>query len=154
MMIKYKTGDATDPGGSGVKIIVHCCNDIGKWGAGFVLALSRKWKAPEHRYRKLFRSKHKPQLGEVQFVSVGNDIIVANLIGQVGVRSRENAHPVRYDAIRLGMEAVAQYARVHGGSVHMPRIGCGLGGASWSNIEPIILDSLVGLRVYVYDLPR
>jgi O-acetyl-ADP-ribose deacetylase (regulator of RNase III) len=42
--IFYMTGDATAPVGEGQKLIVHVCNDIGAWGAGFVLALSKRWK--------------------------------------------------------------------------------------------------------------
>lgn len=47
MEILYIKGDATAPIGSGVKVITHICNDIGGWGKGFVLALSKKWKMPE-----------------------------------------------------------------------------------------------------------
>lgn len=52
MQIQYITGDATDPTGGGNKIIAHVCNDIGAWGAGFVLAISRRWPQPEAEYRK------------------------------------------------------------------------------------------------------
>ncbi|GGJ45802.1 hypothetical protein GCM10010121_066360 [Streptomyces brasiliensis] len=41
--IKYVRGDATVPSGKGVKAIAHVCNDVGGWGKGFVLALSRRW---------------------------------------------------------------------------------------------------------------
>lgn len=45
--IKYLKGDATQPLVSGNKIIVHVCNDIGAWGKGFVLAISKRWAQPE-----------------------------------------------------------------------------------------------------------
>lgn len=51
MPIQYTTGDATQPLADGAKIICHVCNDIGGWGAGFVVALSRKWSEPERAYR-------------------------------------------------------------------------------------------------------
>lgn len=41
--IAYRVGDATQPVGDGPKILVHVCNDIGAWGRGFVVALSRRW---------------------------------------------------------------------------------------------------------------
>ena len=41
-MLRYVTGDATVPQGGGPKILVHLCNDAGGWGAGFVLAVSRR----------------------------------------------------------------------------------------------------------------
>jgi hypothetical protein len=42
MQIQYIAGDATAPIGDGNKIIAHVCNDIGAWGAGFVLAISKR----------------------------------------------------------------------------------------------------------------
>ena len=51
MNIQYVKGDATTPQGDGHKIIVHVCNDLGKWGKGFVLAISKRWKEPEATYR-------------------------------------------------------------------------------------------------------
>ncbi len=45
-MIQYKIGDATRPEiviGPGHYVIVHVCNDIDKWGAGFVNALTRRF---------------------------------------------------------------------------------------------------------------
>ncbi|THA79646.1 hypothetical protein E6R60_03350 [Streptomyces sp. A0642] len=40
-----------------------------------------------------------------------------------------------------------------GASVHMPRIGCGLAGGTWSRIEPLIEKRLTGrgIPVTVYD---
>ena len=42
MTINYTTGDATRPAARQA-IIVHVCNDARAWGAGFVLAISRRW---------------------------------------------------------------------------------------------------------------
>jgi hypothetical protein len=49
--IMYINGDAACPQAKGVKIICHICNDIGGWGKGFVLAISRRWEQPEAEYR-------------------------------------------------------------------------------------------------------
>jgi O-acetyl-ADP-ribose deacetylase (regulator of RNase III) len=153
MPIQYLTGDATQPRAQGAKVIVHCCNNLGAWGSGFVLSLSKRWEEPERRYREWFYREQKPALGEVQFVTVGDDIVVANLIGQIGLRSRSNTRPVQYSAIKKGMSVVADYAKKHNASVHMPRLGCGLAGGSWDFIEPILSEALEGLDVQVYDLP-
>lgn len=40
--INYIKGDATQPIGENNKIIAHICNNEGKWGVGFVLAVSKK----------------------------------------------------------------------------------------------------------------
>mgnify|MGYP002351074259 FL=1 len=44
--IIYLKGDATKPEGLGPRIIAHICNDVGLWGKGVVLAISKRWKLP------------------------------------------------------------------------------------------------------------
>jgi O-acetyl-ADP-ribose deacetylase (regulator of RNase III) len=154
-VINYLHGDATTPHEDGATVIVHVCNDVGKWGKGFVLAISKRWSEPERVYRSAFAKPPFPQLGDVQFVPVTDNITVANLIGQHGVRSpRSKAPPpIRYPAIREGLEKVAAFAHEHGASVAMPRIGCGLAGGNWEKIEPIIEEALgaQSIPVSVYD---
>ena len=156
--ITYLVGDATRPIGEGPKILVHVCNDIGAWGRGFVVALSRRWPDPERHYRAWHRDGDKIpfELGQVQLVSVSDGIVVANLIGQHGIRSTDSLPPVRYEAIRTGLQRVATLAREGKASVHMPRIGCGLAGGDWSVVELIVREELAvkGIAVIVYDLPE
>ncbi|PZT77798.1 MULTISPECIES: macro domain-containing protein [unclassified Streptomyces] len=153
--ISYVQGDATSPQGKGAKIIVHVCNDLGGWGKGFVLALSRRWPEPEAAYRSWHRDRAHNDfgLGAVQFVRVSPFVEVANLVGQHGMRRGGKGVPVRYEAIDTGLATVADRARELGASVHMPRIGCGLAGGTWSRIEPLIAARLTerGLPVTVYD---
>lgn len=157
MTLQYVIGDATAPQGAGPRVIVHVCNDVGGWGRGFVLALSRRWAEPERRYRAWYRGEEPTPfaLGAVQFVAVEDGLWVANLIGQHDVRSRGGVPPVRYEAIREGLRAVAVFAREHRASVHMPRIGAGLAGGSWETISVIVEEELTGqgIEVTVYDLP-
>ena len=156
MSIQYVIGDATSPVGTGRKVIVHVCNDAGKWGRGFVLAVSKKWPKAEAAYRDWHkRGGDQPfDLGQVQFVEVGDGLWVANLIGQHGLRRSGRQPPVRYDAIATGLARVAEFAAARRASVHMPRIGCGLAGGRWEEIEPLIEHHLLagGVEVVVYDL--
>lgn len=152
--IQYTKGDATAPQSENNKIIVHICNDIGGWGKGFVMAISKRWKKPENQYREWFKSKDGFELGKVQFVQVEEDLWVANLIGQHKINKDENGNaPIRYDAIEDGLKEVASFAIENNASVHMPRIGCGLAGGKWEMIEPIILKTLSNndVEVVVYD---
>jgi O-acetyl-ADP-ribose deacetylase (regulator of RNase III) len=157
MEIQYLTGDATRPQTEGPAIIVHVCNDIGGWGAGFVLALSKRWPEPERRYRAWHRgAEDLPfRLGEVQFVKVEPQTWIANLIGQRGIHASGGKPPVRYEAIRSGLSRIAQAARELGASVHMPRIGCGLAGGHWEEVGCLVEEELSarGIEVTVYDLP-
>jgi O-acetyl-ADP-ribose deacetylase (regulator of RNase III) len=153
--IEYVVGDATSPLGSGPRIIVHVCNDVGGWGAGFVLAVSRRWSLPESEYRRWYaeRDGNDFGLGEVQLVRVESELFVANLIGQHGLRRSGGPPPIRYDAVSAGLAKVRAHAKAHEATVHMPRIGCGLAGGKWEQIEPIILRELTlhGVEVTVYD---
>ena len=153
--IRYVEGDATAPIGSGPKIIVHVCNDEGGWGKGFVVAISKRWKAPEREYRAWHRRGSAPpfELGQVQVVPVADGLSVANVIGQEGMRARRGVPPIRYGAIAEGLAGVRAHALREGASVHMPRIGCGLAGGRWEEILPIIERELLahGVDVTVYD---
>lgn len=153
--IQYLKGDATVPQAKGTKIIAHICNDIGGWGKGFVLAVSKRWEEPEKEYRNWhrFRSKNNFALGEIQLVQVEKYIFVANIIGQKGIKTGSNGVPVRYDAIEKALGKLSNEALLLNASVHMPRIGCGLAGGKWEEIEPIIERTLLvkNVEVYVYD---
>lgn len=152
--ITYTKGDATAPTSSGNKIIVHVCNDIGGWGKGFVMAISKRWKEPEKAYRNWFQSKDNFELGQVQFVRVEDDLWIANVIGQHKINMDESGlPPIRYEAIEKGLEQVGQIAKEKNASVHMPRIGCGLAGGTWDKIETLISTTILtnDIEVTVYD---
>lgn len=154
MTIEYFKGDATNPQKTGNKIIVHVCNDIGGWGKGFVMAISKRWAAPETAYRAWYKSQQDFFLGAVQLVQVQEDCWIANVIGQHKINKDENGNPpIRYDAISKGLETVALSAKELNASIHMPRIGCGLAGGTWDKIEPIIQTTLLCkmIQVTVYD---
>ncbi|BDI33934.1 hypothetical protein CCAX7_59850 [Capsulimonas corticalis] len=78
------------------------------------------------------------------------------MLGQYGIRRKNGVPPIRYEAVAEGLGRVADFARTHYATVHMPRIGCGLSGGTWDKIEPIIEVDLVskGVAVVVYDLAR
>ncbi|MCR9201760.1 MAG: macro domain-containing protein [Planctomycetaceae bacterium] len=153
--ITYLKGDATAPQAKGKKIIAHVCNDLGGWGKGFVVAISRRWTEPERSYRDWHRhrSKNDFALGAVQLVQAEDYVWVANMIGQRGMKTGSKGPPVRYQAIESCLIKVAELSVELSASVHMPRIGCGLAGGKWERIEPLIQQSLCAAQVpvFVYD---
>ena len=200
--LHYVSGDATSvTNGNGPKIVVHVCNDIGAWGKGFVMAVSSKWPGVKKKYKTWHKKGATKgfRLGAVQMVAVTKAmcanapahnalrsasyrLVVANLIGQRGIRRGRNMTPIKYEAVEEGLHAIGDYATqiqcssessiedrsaisrsppqpqfaAGSPSLHMPRIGCGLAGGSWSQIEKIILktlDTFPTLHAYVYDLP-
>jgi O-acetyl-ADP-ribose deacetylase (regulator of RNase III) len=148
-------GDATSPQAKGPKIIAHICNDLGGWGKGFVLAISRRWPEPEAAYRQWHRERATNDfgLGSIQVVQDRPDIWVVNMVAQRGIRTGSNGPPIRYEAVERTLTGVAQHATRLAATVHMPRIGCGLAGGRWDLIEPIIIATLCDrdIATTVYD---
>lgn len=164
MPITYLTGDATSPLGAGNKVIPHLCNDIGKWGKGFVLAVSKKWPEPEAEYKRQYQAQgNKLTLGKVQFVAVlanpGESIWIANMIGQKNIKSLkegtpDECPPIRYPALYDCLDEVGKFAAANSASIHAPRFGAGLAGGDWRVIEACIQFVLMGQygrSVTVYD---
>lgn len=159
MTIEHLIGDVTHPLESkGMKFIAHCCNNIGGWGMGVVLAISRRWGMPELMYRKWAQEKPfdmRKSLGKVQIVPVERDVMVINIIGQEGVGFKNGVAPIRYEAIREGFEKAQKFMEGHSNknpTLHLPRIGAGLAGGDWDKIEKII-EETVKFPVFVYTLP-
>jgi O-acetyl-ADP-ribose deacetylase (regulator of RNase III) len=171
MPIQFQRGDATDPTSSGIQVISHVVNTEGGWGAGFVLAVSRRWKAPEREYRKWHQKGQtfNPdgeitnfKLGHIQMVQVEHSVYVCNMLAQKGYGPKgKNQHrspededsyvPLQYDALEACLTKLADQARLLHATLHMPRIGCALAGGRWSLVEPILQRTLEGLSVTVYD---
>lgn len=158
-MIRYIEGDATVPVTDGPTFIAHVVNDAGGWGAGFSGALSRRYPKAEEKYRWMAKVMKEGAagvgLGFSQVVYIHDRIGVVNMVAQHGY-SRPGEPAIRYDALAECLLSVAQMASIIGAVVQMPRIGVGLGGGSWGDVEPLIEKAFegTGVDVYVVDLPR
>lgn len=163
-ILKYVEGDATQPQGKGHKTILHVTNDEGKWGRGFVLAISKRWKDPEKEYHLWYETGDNFKLGEIQIVPVESDITVVNMIGQKGIYpDKRGTMPIRYGAIR---ECLIEVRDLLGEvtSIHAPRFGAGLASGvtegydldSWAKIETMLNEEFInyGINVTIYDLPK
>lgn len=146
-------GDATKPGGKGPRFICHVVNDIGAWGAGFVLSLSKVDQRPEKAYREW--SAHRDHsdsalfesgsftLGEIQLVPFDQEAKtqwVVNMIAQHGIYVAGGIPPIRYDALGECMRKVAEKAKEMSASIHSPMFGCGRAKGKWEIIERMIID--------------
>ena len=169
-MIHYLRGDATNPiETGGPRFILHVCNSVGGWGRGFVLALSKRWPEPEREYRKWYREGRtllagEFELGAVQIVPVQGDppLSVVNMVAQEGYgkgnRGRHQGSepntrpPIRYYALEKCLRQIGAMAQGTSLTMHMPRIGCGLAGGTWDEVEPLIETAFPNHKVYVYDL--
>lgn len=133
-MINYVKGDLFESGRA--DILAHGCNCRGGFGSGVAAAVAKKYPKARHYYL----DKHDEdgwELGEVQFVRQWNDVIIANCATQDAYLPRGECH-ADYDAIRICMMKVKDYAKDKGLTVAIPKIGAGLAGGDWNVIETIL----------------
>jgi hypothetical protein len=168
---KIVEGDATLPQHSdnaNVILVPHVCNNIGAWGAGFVLAISKRFGyTPMAEYKNGIESKglvnevafdsresdKELTLGDAQFVLVDenkvntfpNQTYIVNMIGQEGTSVDLDNLPIRYDALAFAMHLMAvmasdkQFKKEWSKvEIHCPKFGCGLAGGDWVVVEALI----------------
>ena len=145
--VAHVTGDATRPQGDGHKIIAHIVNDRGGWGAGFSGALSDAYPEAEHAYRRASLG-----LGDTLIQAIDPDLTIVHLCAQRGYRGPNNPQPLDYTALRTCLAAL-RFSTPPGTTIHMPRIGGGLGGGDWATIEALIAEELADLPVVVHTPP-
>jgi O-acetyl-ADP-ribose deacetylase (regulator of RNase III) len=151
MAIKYKVGDATEPEelADGKVLLAHCVNDEGIAGGGIALTIRQKWPLWYNRYHDEYKEY---KLGDVQYVRVEDNLVIANIFGQKGLGINDVGLPaVRYEALYEG------FLRLKKAVVKKPeyklvtcRIGAGLAGGDFTKIVQLMNDSK--LDVVVYDL--
>jgi hypothetical protein len=133
---------------AGPTLLLHVVNTRGGWGAGFSGALSQFDPRPERAYRRWKR----PELGMVQPVTLSPLLTVANCCAQLGYST-----PL-VPAFRIGSFQMCLHKLVARYPEHtylMPRVGAGLGGARWDDIERCITDTLADIQIAeVWTLPR
>ena len=157
LQLKYLHGDALEPRGSGPRIIAHIVNDkTPNWGAGFPLAMKKKWPLVQRDFREWAASDRTHlSLGEVHIIQVSDDITIIHMIAQHGYGPSLKPR-VRYEALSNCLIKLATIALGYGSTVHMPRIGAGQAGGNWWIISDLIDQALAkqNIEVTIYDLPN
>lgn len=165
-MLTFHVGDATDPDLEGRLVIAHVLSDTGVFGAGFASAIAKRYPKAMLNYLAWHRGERRVstrrfELGAIQWVGVGHetsrsaawsDRWVVNMVAMHGLRSERNPHPLDLPALRRCLFTLGK--EINGDPLVIPRIGCGLAGGTWDEVEPIIEDLLSHVDVHVYDLER
>jgi len=154
--LTFLKGNALEPRGTGQKIIAHVVNDrAALWGAGFGLAMRKKWPRVQEEFRNwVLKNPGSFRLGDVFSSPVDNNTLALQMICQHGYGPSVKPR-IRYSALQSCLEKLARLAIETKSSIHMPRIGAGQGGGAWQLIEQLIDETLCGkgVEVTVYDLP-
>lgn len=118
MSIEYATGDATNPHlyhrtPNEPKLILHCCNDEGAWGAGFVMALSKVDPEPQKQYQiwaldKNFYSRKDGgyEVLESNFFSSVEHVVRPFVLGQIQVVPFMNRQNDNYVVNMIGQRSI------------------------------------------------
>lgn len=156
-MIRYVVGNLLE---ANEDVIVHGVNARGAFGSGVAGAMAAAWPGAKDSYLKAY-SSGLVKLGSVIWAGVGGGKIVGHAVTQP-TYGRTGVH-LSMSALRACMGAVANAARdgiselAPQGfrSLAMPKIGAGLAGGDWREIEPVIEEILGGVEIAIYVLsPR
>ena len=147
-------GDACNCEAGVPTLLAHVVNNRGLWGAGFVLAISRRWPEIKRYYDKrckYYEERPEELLGSIQCVDAAQDITVVNMFAMAGVyHSRYNPTPLQTDSLFRCLKALRRKAETDGYRViQMPKIGAGLARGDWSTILKIIKTIFAGSAVIV-----
>ena len=136
-------------------LICHIVNDIGRWGSGFVIAVSAINKNPEIAYRSWYEEKQKTgellPLGNTQIAPIDTEVSVCNMVAQHDIRVIDGVSPIRYDALEQCLDYVNKLAVACKRTLHMPRIGAVRSGGDWATIEAMIRKA-AKVETYIYTL--
>ena len=128
--MKYIQGDLLD-----IKqgIIAHGCNLSGGFGSGVAGAIAKKYPLVKENYYENYKSK---SLGEASGVEVVIGLYVINCFTQQRYGRDKSIQYADYNAIRDSLSKCIGLAQTIGvKEIHIPRIGCGLGGLNWELVE-------------------
>ena len=135
-------------------VIVHGCNCSGGFGSGIARQMKERYPIVE----KVFRATPPcPELlGEIQVVKVTDDLFVVNAFTQNNY-GHDGGKYADAGAIQTALKSAIRFANKIGHDIHVPKIGCGLGGLDWeTDVKPIYttlaMDALDhDMLFYVHD---
>ena len=134
-------------------IICHGCNLSGGFGSGVAGAMARRYPSVRQHYMEHY--KHS-MLGDAKGLQVSEGLYVLNCYTQQYYGRDPNIVYASVSAINVAINQAAQLALTLGiKELHMPYIGCGLGGLNWdSNVLPILVDveTTTGIEIVVHSL--
>lgn len=147
-MIEYRTGDLFDQGLPAYAQGVNC---RGLMGAGIAKEFRRRWPGMYNQYRHAC-DRYRLQLGQMMAWHERNTPVIYSLATQ----DRPGPH-AKLDAIGQAVDSMLAHAEaLQLPAVGMPRIGAGIGGLAWPDVQAVLEDVAVAspVRLVVVSLPE
>lgn len=127
--------------------IVHSVNCIGAAG-GLAGAIANKFPSNVELYKNHVEINQRSVtlMGSVFVVEIDPELVICNLFGQFSIGT--SIRQTEYAALIRGFEWICKNIQR---DIYIPyKIGCGLGGAEWRNVEKIIRNCFAETTQNVY----
>lgn len=135
-------------------ILAHGVNCQGVMGYGVAKAIKEKW--PE--VYQLFKSSPtgKSMLGNIRLVKPSGypNLSIYNCYTQE-YYGRDAKVYADLNSVSKSLQMIFEMAHISGSIIHLPKIGCGLGGLDWEReVKPIItrLSDAYDVLVYICEI--
>lgn len=144
MSLIHYTGDLFT---SDAPALAHGVNTTGTMAGGIAAQFAQRWPGILGGYQfQCYTGALEP--GEIQVYEAPNGPLVYNLATQ-----RFPGADARLHWITSALANMRAHMQVRGlDRVAMPRIGCGIGGLNWQDVEPLIALASEGITVEVWTL--
>lgn len=153
-MIRYVVGNLLE---ASEDVVVHGVNVLGRFGKGVAGAMAEAWPEAKDSYLRA-HTAGRLKLGTVVWADVGSHIVghavTQPTIGRTGLHVSMSALTGCMGAIASAAVNGIPQTRLTSGfrSVAMPKIGAGLGGGDWQEIESAIESACTDLDIAIYVL--
>lgn len=129
-------------------IILHGCNCFHVMGAGIAGYLAKKFPEVLKADKTTTRGSVE-KLGTFSIATLNQNLYVVNCYTQHSLGA-----DARLDCIETCLCSFGRYGgpRLDYADIRLPKIGCGIGGLKWKNVEPIFDKYLSTLPATVYYL--
>lgn len=120
-------------------VVAHGVNCQGAMNSGVAKAIKSKWPIVYTKFKEQGAGRY--LLGTCDVIRINDDLWVSNCYTQEYYGRNPNTKYASVSAIERSLYETLDFAnnRVKTKSLHIPMIGCGLGGLDWdTEVEPVI----------------
>jgi len=146
--IIFKSNDIFD---SDAETLVNPCNCVGVAGAGLSLEFKNRYPESYHGYMEWCKDKPTPGSSFSFCRELEKDPVTGKMHNVICLPTKlhyKDPSTLEYVEASLGMFCALQKA-LNIKSVAMPALGCGLGGLSWYDVKPLMIQYLEKLDIPV-----
>lgn len=152
MIIEYKKGNLLDVTSG---YLAHGVNCQGVMGSGIALQIREKYPIVYTKYHNLCKIASPDELlGASQMVIINENLTIFNVFSQLKY-GKDKKRYASLKAIRSGFTYINLWMNINNQQrpiLNIPKIGAGLGGLDWNDVERVINEVTDNIDITVYEL--